>query len=240
MKTQSITPWRVLALLLAGAALTACDSPTEPEDDVNPALAAAVNGGGLAEAKGHTLPQGSTSFTGPGGLAMESAGKEFVQQLTLKDGTVLRTSGIIVSAVPEDGEPDPGFDLISFGAAHTASLSSVQPGTYELPEELPTFDFIGDPAVFGFTQLRETGETERHWLTSGKVTIESVEYFPDVYTCELESTVYTFTRCDYQIGLVRGVIEFEGEILDGSVRVVQPTTSFTVPIQRQTIIFVQN
>lgn len=239
MKTHSITPWRVLALLLTGAALAACDSPTEPGDDVNAALAAEVNGAGIASALGTDLPQGSVSFTGPGGLAMEAAGKEFVQQLTLRDGTVLRTSGITVFAVPNDGEPESGFDLISFGAAHTGSLTSVQPGTYELPEAMPPFDFI-DPVLFGFAQLRETGEPGRHWLTSGKVTIESVEYFPDVYTCEAKGTALTFTRCDYQLGLVRGVIEFEGEIQDGSVQVVQPTTSFTVPIKRETIVAVQN
>lgn len=225
---------RLVAVLVAAALAAACgESPTEPGDDVNPALAAEANSAGFGDSGSGSLPQGSADFAGPGGLPMEMTAEEFVQQLTLEDGTVLRTSGIGVYAVPAATIASPDFDRVSFGAAFTGSLESVDPGTYDIGP-WPPFDFI-EPVEFAHAQVRRTGELARTPAEDGVITIESVQYLPDVYTCELQGNAFIVDRCDYQIGLLSGTIEFTATLDDGTV-VVQERTDFLTPIRRRTII----
>jgi hypothetical protein len=44
--------------------------------------------------------------------------------------------------------------------------------------------------------------------------------------------------CQYRIGLIRGAVEFSGTLSDGT-PVVQPSTSFVLPIKRETMILVE-
>jgi hypothetical protein len=49
----------------------------------------------------------------------------------------------------------------------------------------------------------------------------------------------TLTECSYQLGIVRGTIEFRAP-LPGGVEVVQQRSDFTLPIMRRTIVAVLN
>lgn len=236
MKLVPRTFLRVAALAVVGTALVACEeSPTEPGIEVDARLAAAANGAGLGGGSGSTLPQGSAAFTGAGGVAMEAAAEEFIQQLTLQDGTVLRTSGVGIYAVVEEGVTAP-FEGSSFGAAHTGLLTSVEPGSYDITV-MPEFDFI-EPKLIAYadTWVRPEGELSiRTYAQEGVVTIESIELFPDVYTCELTGSVIVADRCDYQVGLVHGTIEFTITPEDGE-PLVQERTDFSLPLRKRTII----
>jgi hypothetical protein len=129
---------------------------------------------------------------------------------------------------------NPAFDRLSFGAANTGSLESVTTGTYQITI-LPAFDFIQQVRVAG-ARIRETGERTFAAADAGVITIESLNYFNDVYTCQLVGNVFIVERCDYQLGLLRGVIEFRVPLDDGTREVVQPRTAFAVPIMRRTIV----
>lgn len=219
--------------LVCGLAAGCDDSPSEPQDAVNPALVKAAADGGFG-AGGNSMPQGSASFSGPGGMAMDAAAEEFVQQLTRKDGVVWKTSGIRVTAVPDESVSAPIVDRIAFAAAHPGSLESVEPGEYATVADWPGINFV-DPLLFAYAQFRPTGTTTSPLASEGRVRITSVEYFRDRYPCNIEIIVFDVDRCDYRIGVLRGVVEFSGTLPDGTA-IVQPSTQFALPIQQRTII----
>jgi hypothetical protein len=223
---------RAFALMMATSICVACgESPTEPEADINPALLQVGSDAGLAAGASAGIPQGSAEFTGPGGMLMDATGEEFIQQLTLDDGTVWKTSGIYVRAVPDESVTNAPFFMMSFGSALTGSHASVPPGSYTITGEWPEIDFIQEiPVVYG--QIRETNGPENVRASGGVFTITSVNYFDDVYACQGKGTALIFDRCDYQLGVLRGTIEMTATI--GSGEVVQQQTSFAVPIRRQT------
>jgi hypothetical protein len=236
-----IVTWQLLAACALAAATVACsDSPAEPRDDVNPALVeAAGQSSGFGGSVGAGLPQGAAAFTGPGGMPMDATAEEFIQQLTLKNGKVLKTSGIMVTAVPDESVTGSPFASIRFGAAHIGSLASVRPGVYATVAELPLINFI-DEHLFGLAQLRIAGSLLSTLASPGQVTIQPVEYFRDVFTCttRFSNSPYTVDKCEYQLGVVRGTIEFRGSIND--TEVVQQRTPFTLPIMRRTILLSEN
>lgn len=219
--------------VLAGACSS--DSPTG-SDDVNPALLEGAEGIGLATA-GQQLPQGSATFTGPDGLQMDATAEEFVQQLTLEDGTVLRTSGVAVRAVPDETIVAPRIRRLHFVSAATGSLESVSSGTYPLTG-IVDIDFINVIKV-AVASVQFEAHGPASYAQGGTYTITSLNYFDDVYPCQLNlspSSRIAVDDCHYQIGLLRGVIEFEVPAGEGRAAVVQPRTEFSVPIQRRTII----
>jgi hypothetical protein len=228
--------WRIWPLALIGAAslsAAACgDSPTDVEPDINPALLEAANNAGLGSGLGTNLPQGSAPFTGPGGLQMDATAEEFIQQLTFDDGVVWRTSGVTVTAVPDETVSNPVFDRMHFFSANTGSLESVKPGTYQLTGPLPTFDFI-QQVRFAGARIRPAGLRDYVDASSGVLTIQSMNYFRDVYPCSIPGNVLVIDRCDYQLGVLRGVVEFRVTLASGEI--VQERTSFSIPIQRRTI-----
>ena len=232
---------RAFALLALGAVAAACgDTPTGPDDAPNPALVAEIEAGGFGAASGNSLPQGSANFTGPGGMRMDATGKEFFQQLTWNNGVVWRTSGFAIAAVPDESVLNPVITRLRFGVGHPGSLASIEPGTYDIVDEFGPIDFT-TPAVMGYVQFRTDDDPRSYTLAEeGRVTITSVEYFADTYTCELlDGNTIRATSCEYQIGLVRGTVEFSGTLPDGT-PVVQPSTDFTLPIKRETVILVEN
>jgi len=225
---------RVLAAAaFAGFALACGDSPTETLPDINPGLLEATGDATLGQS-GSNLPQGSAPFTGPGGLSMDATAEEFIQQLTLDNGAVLRTSGISVRAVPDESVTEPAIDRMRFGPANTGSLASVTTGTWPITL-MPPFDFMRE-VRFATASIREPGVQTYAYADAGVVTIESLNYFNDVYPCQPRTTALIIDRCDYRLGVLRGVIEFRIALDDGTREVVQQRTSFTVPIMRRTII----
>lgn len=234
MKPSTVRGWKGIVMMTGASALLACgDSPSSPGDGINPGLLESSGDPGIASAVTGDLPQGAASFTGPGGMAMDATAEEFIQRVTLPDGTVLRTSGLYVKAVPDELVVDPPFDQLSFGSAFTGSLESVPPGTYSVDAVWPEFDFIREVKVT-YARIRETGTRNDYRADGGVVTITSVNYFDDVYPCELNGDVFTVERCDYQIGLIQGEVDFNVP-LDGGGQVVQQHESFAVPIRRETI-----
>jgi hypothetical protein len=228
-------PARWLTILTTAVLVAACsDSPTEVEPEINPALLEAAAESNLAPGLGSNLPQGAAAFTGPGGMLMDATAEEFIQQLTLTNGTVLRTSGVSIRAVPDETVSNSPFDRLSFGAANTGSLASVSAGTYNIAP-LPTFDFI-QQLRFATAGVRKAGERTVVYAPSGVVTIESLNYFNDVYPCTLIGVTLIIERCDYRIGLVRGTIEFRLSLDGGATQLVQARTAFTLPIKKQTIV----
>lgn len=224
------------ACLLAAAVAVGCgESPTEPINDVNPALVAAAGESGFAGNTSAGLPQGSVDFIGPNGVPMDMTAKEFVQQATLPNGVVWKTSGIVISAVPDESITDAPFDRMWVTVAHPGSLASVESGTYSFQTPLPPISFTEESLV-SFGRVRATGSTSYTLMAPGQVTITSVEYFNDTYTCERpENTTFIFDSCTYQLGILRGTVEFTGTLENGT-PIVQPATSFSVPIQRETLI----
>lgn len=231
--------WRIVPPLALAMLMLACsEDGTEPADDVNPVLAEEVNSSGIAPSSDGGLPQGSAPFTGPGGIRMDGAAKEFYQRATFDDGTVWRTSGFSIHGVPQQAAVAGPIDRVSFGAAITGSLAGVQPGRYEISAEWPQIDFIREVFV-AHASVKETGASLRDPRPRGDegfVTITEVSYFDDVYPCQGKTwpANWTVERCDYQLGIVRGAIEFEVTLTDGTV-VEQEPTSFALPIQRETI-----
>lgn len=231
------------AALVLGLLAAACDSPTEPPNDLNPALIEAA-GDAAAGGFASNLPQGSGNFSGPAAMQMDAAAEEFIQQVTLRDGTVLKTSGISILAVPDEAVTSAPFKALRFGAAATGSLESVQPGTYQVPAEQPPYDFI-TPVDVVFASVWEDRENPNGgsitvtWADGGTVVISSVNYFDDVYTCTLSTAAsLVIDTCEYQLGVVQGNIEFTATIPSGPV--VQPSSAFSLPIMRRTIIAHQN
>lgn len=238
MKSTRAKPGFAPALVLAAVFAAACGDSTGPGDSVNPALVEAAAESGFG-ARSTTLPQGYGPFSGPGGMAMDATGKEFIQQLTFKNGTVWRTSGIVVTAVPDEAVSGADFHNIAFGAAYPGSLASVQPGTYQMVSDFPEINFI-DPMKLAYAQMREHNPRVSALADEGVITIQSVDYFPDVYTCDLyDGPTIQAESCTYQIGVIRGVVAFSGFMYDGAVHVVQNSTEFTLPIQRQTVIMTE-
>jgi hypothetical protein len=216
---------RLLLLTAGSLVVAACgDSPVEPVDDVNPALAELADG----------LQQGSATFAGPGGLPMDATGVEFIQRMTRRDGTVLRTSGVQFFAVPGVGTADPPFDRMAVFAAMTGSLESVPPGTYPISELPDNLDYVTEiPANVAWIGWGDLRDGEQLWADSGTFTITSLSYFPDVFECDGPSH-YIVELCQYQIGEVSGVVQFRVPLPGGS-EVVQQETSFSVPIRRSTL-----
>lgn len=226
--------WPALFLIVSGSLAAGCgDNGGVSEPDINPGLLEAANTAGLA-ADG-ALPQGAAPFTGPAGLAMDATAEEFIQQLTLEDGTVWRTSGITVRAVPDEAVTGSPIDYLSFSSANTGSLESVPPGTYTLSGTWAGIDFINQLKLSA-ASIRRPGSPDRIYATSGTFTIQAVNYFNDVYTCSPTFTTLTVDECYYQIGILRGVVEFTVPLADGTGPVVQPRTEFALPIMRRTII----
>lgn len=210
------------------------DSPADPDDDLNPALVEEANGAGIASGSSEGLPQGAAPFTGPGGIAMDATAEEFFQQLTFDDGTVWRTSGISIFAVPTVPTNNSVVGRLGAAAAITGSLESVDPGSYTLGPP-PTINFIDEIPYYGAYIRRGSNLRESHYAEEGTFTISSVEYFDDVYTCTLRGNAFIVDRCDYQVGVLTGSVEFRVELDDGT-QVVQERTSFSLPIRRRTII----
>jgi hypothetical protein len=223
---------------VAFAALAACgDGADITEPDINPALLDGSTAVGLAA--GGDLPQGSAPFTGPDGLSMDATAEEFIQQLSLPDGRVWRTSGVSIRAVPDEAVAGAPIGRLGFSAAATGVLSSVGPGTYPLTPEWPAIDFINriDLAI---AWVREPDSRVSLYASGGTMTIQSLNYFDDVYTCTMDHLVsVTLTECSYQLGIVRGTIEFRAPTPDGS-EVVQQRSEFVLPIMRRTIVAVMN
>jgi hypothetical protein len=193
-----------------------------------------ANGAGIGAAAGQDLPQGAAPFIGPGGMAMEATAEEFIQRVTLQDGTVLRTSGVGIFAVPGASAVNAVIDRVGFGAANTGSLASVTTGSYAIAPPVP-INFI-DQIRLAHASVRRTGERDRDFADDGTVVLASLEYFDDVYTCELKTAgSLVIDTCEYQVGIVSGSIEFSATLGDGTA-VVQERTSFTLPIRRRTII----
>jgi hypothetical protein len=228
---------RVLAVLALAASATACgDSATEPGiPDVNPALLENDGFGSISSQSAQSLPQGSASFTGPGGMAMDATADEFIQQLTMEDGTVLKTSGISIRAVPDESVTDAPFDRIVFGSALTGSHASVGVGTYTIDSPLPFIDFVEVvPVTHGAVILEAGSGRETARADEGVVTLTSLEYFDDVYPCEDQGNdVIVYQSCEYQIGLLTGSVEFTAETSSGEV--VQQHEEFELPIQKRTL-----
>jgi hypothetical protein len=228
--------WPALFLIASGLLAAGCgDDGGVSEPDINPGLLEADNIAGLAADA--TLPQGAASFTGPAGLAMDATAEEFIQQLTLEDGTVLRTSGITVRAVPDEAVAGSPIGYLTFSSANTGSLASVPPGTYTLSGSWSGIDFINQLKLSA-ASIRKPGSRVAIYASSGTFTIQGVNYFNDVYTCTLNIATSTITvdECYYQIGVLRGVVEFTVPLADGTGPVVQPRTEFALPIMRRTII----
>lgn len=232
MKLSTLFCRRAALAVLAGTIAACSDGATMTEPDINPGLLEESNAAGFASSG--DLPQGSAPFNGPGGMAMDATAEEFIQQLTLEDGTVLRTSGIHVRAVPDEAVSAPVIDQLSFGPVNTGSLDSMPPGTYAIAE-WPAFDFI-EPVKFGHARVRMTSSQEWAAATTGVVTIESLNYFNDLYDCELNLSSVIVDRCEYQLGVVTGVIEFDVPATANTLAITQQRTSFTVPIMRRLII----
>lgn len=227
---------RMLILLLVAAALGCSQDAAAPDDDIDPRLIEEANGAGIGSSVGSELPQGAAPFTGPGGVAMQATAEEFIQQLTLDDGTVLRTSGVGIYAVTGVNAAGAGFDRLSFGAANTGSLDSVTTGSYAITTP-PTIDFIRHIRV-AYASAGRSGERQRSFADEGTITITSLQYFDDTYTCELRFgplSRLVQDRCDYQVGIVTGTVEFAIPTADGDI--VQSPATFTLPIRRRTIVF---
>lgn len=225
--------WPTATLIVAGILAAGCgESGDIIEPDINPGLLETSSVAGLAA--GGDLPQGSAAFTGPGGLAMDATAEEFVQQLTLVDGTVWQTSGVSVRAVPDEAITGAPIEQLSFVSANTGSLASVSTGTYALSAEWPAIDFINQ-VEFAGARIRQSGTHQDYRANSGTMTIQSLNYFDDVYPCSLSLSSITVDECEYQLGIVRGFIEFSVPLDDGST-INQDRTEFTVPIMRRTII----
>jgi hypothetical protein len=227
--------WPAVVLIASGSLAAGCgDEGGVSEPDINPGLLEAANTASLA-ADG-ALPQGAAPFAGPAGLAMDATAEEFIQQLTFADGTVWRTSGITVRAVPDEAVTGSPIDYLSFSSANTGSLASVPPGTYTISGTWPEIDFINQVKLSA-ASIRQPGSRDAIYATSGTFTIQGVNYFNDVYTCSLNfaSGTVTVDECYYQIGVLRGVVEFTVPLADGTGPVVQPRTEFALPIMRRTI-----
>lgn len=236
---------RMTALaLLAVAGMAACaDDATGPAPDVevNPALeqATAESGGSGG------LPQGATTFTGPDGLAMDATGFEDFQTVTLTDGTVWKASGVRVVAVPDESVDRPPFHVLQFGYSNTGSLDSVDPGTWELVTETPAYDWVRH-VEWAYARVQPTDAVvDARALgipfvnsDDGTLSITSLEYFDDVFTCDPEWSGFTVERCEYQLGLVEGVIEFRVTTDQGTM--VQERTPFAIPLRRRTLLAHQN
>ena len=223
-----------LTTMVLGTFALACgDSPTGPDSDINPGLLDPGNAFGLASETSGTLPQGSAVFTGPGGMTMDATAEEFIQQLTLRNGTVLKTSGLAVLAVPDEAVSNAPFDRLGFVSANTGSLQFEPVGTHII-SEWPEMDFIHVVPVTS-ARIRMSGTTDYAYADEGVITIESVSYFKDVYPCQYSSSTVVVDVCEYQIGLVQGTVEFTVNLGDGS-QVVQETSSFAIPIRRRTIV----
>ena len=222
--------------LCAIGAIAGCsESPSGPGDDVNPALIAAASESGFAANTSASLPQGSATFTGPNGIEMDVTAEEFVQQLTWENGVVWKTSGFSIKAVPDEAVAGSVFDQVTFGAGHPGSLNSVPPGTYAFRSPLPPISFT-EPSITAQAHVRLRGNRTYDVMSAGQITITSVQYFRDTYNCTLrENQVFIFESCKYQIGVLNGSVEFTGTLSDGTA-IVQPRTSFSIPIQRRTII----
>ncbi|HSJ08921.1 MAG TPA: hypothetical protein VK928_03385 [Longimicrobiales bacterium] len=224
---------RVIALWIVCGIAAACgDTPSEPQDAVNPALVDAAADGGFG-AGTNSLPQGAALFIGPGGMRMDATADEFVQQLTRKDGVVWKTSGIKITAVPDESVSNPLLSRLAFAVAHPGSLESVQTGEYAMVAEWPGFSFV-DPSLFAYASFTVSRDQPSPLASEGRIRIISVEYFQDRYTCNL-NIIFAVDRCEYRIGVLRGVVEFKGTLADGT-PVVQPSTPFALPIQQRTII----
>jgi hypothetical protein len=232
MRPSIVFCHRTALALVIGSFAACSDGATVTESDINPGLLEASNAAGFASSA--DLPQGSAPFTGPGGMTMDATAEEFIQQLTLEDGTVLRTSGIHIRAVPDEALTAPVIDRLSFGPVNTGSLESMPPGTYTIGE-WPPFDFI-EPVQFAHARVRATTSQEWGRATSGVVTIQSLNYFNDVYDCQLSLTSVVVDRCEYQLGMVNGVIEFDVPAAGSVPTMSQQRTQFTVPIMRRLII----
>jgi hypothetical protein len=224
---------RSCSIAAVAFALACGDSPTETGPDINPGLLETAGDATFGQSGASGLPQGSAPFTGPGGLSMDATAEEFVQQLTLDNGVVWRTSGISVRAVPDESVSDSSIAAVRFGPAHPGSLASVTTGSYPITA-LPQFDFL-TPVMFATASFRPGGTRTYTYANTGVVTIESLNYFNDVYTCQLTTTALIIDTCEYKLGLLRGVIEFS-IALEGGGEIVQQRTPFTVPIMRRTII----
>jgi hypothetical protein len=223
---------------VAFAALAACgDDVGINEPDINPGLLDQTTTVGLAA--GGDLPQGSAPFVGPDGLVMDATAEEFIQQLSWDDETVWRTSGVSIRAVPDEAVAGAPIDGLGFSSAATGVLTSVEPGTYPLVGEWPAIDFVNRIDV-AIAWIRRGGSRQSIYASGGTMTIESVNYFDDVYTCSMDHLVsVTVTECSYQLGTVRGTVEFRVPLPDGG-EVVQQRTDFALPIMRRTIVAVAN
>lgn len=226
--------WPALAIMAAASTLMACgENPTDAgPPEVNPALIEATAGGAVS-GSGGGVPQGSAAFTGPNGLLMDATAKEFIQQLTFNDGTVIKSSGVNVIAVPDESVANPPFYSMAFGAAVTGSHESVGAGTYVLMSEFPPTNFV-DRVPVNYGSIYEVHGPDRDYASSGTFVIESIDYFNDVYACDLSSFEHSPLvpdLCEYQIGVLHGSIEMTVPTSKGDV--VQQKTSFTLPIQRE-------
>lgn len=226
------------AAVLAFALLTACGDGGVTEPDVNPGLLDESSSLGLASSG--ELPQGSAPFTGPDGLQMDATAEEFIQQLSFSDGRVWKTSGVSIRAVPDEAVAGAPVERLRFASAATGTLASVGPGTYPLLSEWPAIDFITriDLAIASITRPGAPRESLR--ASGGTMTITSLNYFDDVYTCSLPNvTSIRVTECTYKLGVVRGSIQFRVP-LPGGGEIVQQQEEFTLPIMRRTIIMEWN
>lgn len=230
MQTSDVMKSRTLAVLVVGAALTGCgDSLMEPreeplEEPLNPALVEAVN----ADLAGDGLPQGSAHFTGPGGILMDATVHELSHEVTFRDGRTLTTAVTGLWAVPDESVTDRPFYSMDAHVRNWFSPDVPPAGNYTLTEDIPDipwgqvnqvrlariFEAKGDSAVFG----------------SGTLIVETKEYSPDVYSCGpqfLASEHYEVIDCEYQLGIVRGVVEFTAQTGVGPL--VQQRQSFELP-----------
>lgn len=237
MTTHPARRIRSILPVLAGlAGAFACsDDPTAPTvEDVPQALIDAVNGEGMGVGlDNNSLPQGAAPFQGPNGIEMVATASEFVQKFTRPDDVTMRTTGITIHAVPADPTGH-AIDRIAFGAAVTGSTDPVQPGRYPFTPFPAGFDFVKIVPV-NYASVRPVGERAVQYTDDGELVITSVDYFDDVYTCDfVDGPVVVVDRCEYIIGVVRGTIEFRA-VLDDGTELVQPKTSFTLPIRRRTV-----
>ncbi len=223
----------VAAIAVAAlSSLAGCSDAVAPASGINPALLDASNGAGFAGSLTDGLPQGAGTFTGPGGIPMDATGFDFSQQLTLLDGTVLRSSGVGVTAVPDESVVGAPIDYVSFGAVNTGSFDAVQVGAYDVA--WPTFDFIHEVS-FGYALARPPGQKVADHADAGTVTITSLQYFSDEIPCTRKLTGIVIDRCTYRIGVVAGTVEYRMTLGDGT-EIVQNRASFSLPVQRQVLV----
>lgn len=227
------------AVLLATLTLACSDDGTGPGPvdggEVNPDLLDSGGGFGL-DADGQ-LPQGAAVFVGPGGLLMDATAEEFIQQLTFDDGEVWQTSGFGIRAVPDESVEDAPITAMLFGVANIGSLESAPTGSYDFGAIPDPVDFTVDLPVFGYGGVQEVRGEPYTYTTDGQVVIHSVSYSNDVFQCEPRGEALIFDLCEYQVGIVRGEIEFTVPAGEGLTHeVVQQRESFTLPIRRRTIL----